>query len=78
MKVQLTYFKTTGKYYSQGEYETEHESLIEIWHEVRGMLYQGKRPGLVDGHDAFHILIQVADHPQDHLRLMLHPTMRDY
>lgn len=71
MKVQLTYFKSIGKYYSSGEYETEEESLIEIWHEIRGMLKQGIRPGLTDGHDGFHVLVNVARHEHEHPRLML-------
>jgi hypothetical protein len=45
MKVQLTYFKSGGKYYSDGEYETEKEQLWEIWDEIREMLKKGKKPG---------------------------------
>ncbi len=71
MKVQLTYFKDTGKYYAEGEYETKEASLLEIYHEIRKMLYRGKRPGLLAGHDGFHVLVNVAGHEHEHPRLML-------
>ena len=71
MKVQLTYFKDTGRYHCDGEYETEEDSLVEIWHEVRGMLKQEKRPGLVDGHNGYHVLVNVAGHRNEYPRLML-------
>jgi len=71
MKVQLTYFKDTGKYYSDGEYETEIESLIEIWHEVRGMISRGELPGLIKGRNEFHILVNVAGHKHEHPRLIV-------
>lgn len=71
MKVQLTYFKDTGKYYSKGEYETEKEHLHEIWDEVREMIRQGTRPGLIKGCHEFHTLVNVAGHIHEHPRLML-------
>ncbi len=70
MKVQLTYFKDTGKYYAEGEYETEKKSLYEIWDEVREMFKQGNCPGLV-GPSGFHVLVNVAGHEHEHPRLML-------
>jgi hypothetical protein len=71
MRVQLTYFKDSGKYYSEGEYKTEKESLHEIWAEAEEMFNQGRRPGLGKGHDGFHVLINVAGHKHEHPRLML-------
>jgi hypothetical protein len=71
MKVQLTYFKDTGKYYSEGEYETELDSLTKIWEEVRAMIQQGKCPGLLEGRHDFHTLVNVAGHRHEHPRLML-------
>lgn len=71
MRVQLTYFKDTGKYQNEGEYETNLEHLFEIWEEVREMLSQGKRPGLVDGHEGYHVLVNVAGHIHEHPRLLI-------
>ncbi len=65
-KVELTYFKESGKYYSEGEYVSEQEELWEIWAEIRGMFRQGKRPGLVNGKQKFNTLVSVPDHPHDH------------
>jgi hypothetical protein len=62
MKVSLSYFKASGKYYSSGEYETNKEDLWEIWNEVEDMLLAGKRPGLADGY-GFNTLVLVPDHP---------------
>lgn len=31
MKVKLTYFKRSGKYYSEGEYETKMVHMFEIF-----------------------------------------------
>ena len=70
MKVQLTYFKDTGKYYSEGEYETEKEFLFEIWDEVREMFSRGECPGLI-GPSGFHVCVNVAGHKHEHPRLML-------
>lgn len=71
MKVQLTYFTSLGKYYSECEYETEKKLLHEIWDEAEEMFKQRKRPGLVDGHSDFHVLINVTGHEHEHPHLML-------
>lgn len=71
MKVQLTYFKSGGKYYSDGEYETEKEQLWEIWDEIREMLKKGKKPGLIDGPNEFHVLVNVAGHKHEHPCLII-------
>lgn len=71
MKVKLTYFKETGKYYSEGEYETLKEHMFEIFREVRGRKIQGCLPGLIQGTNEFIVLIEVPDHPHDHPHLIL-------
>jgi hypothetical protein len=48
MLIKLTYFKSSGKYYSEGEYRTVKTYFHEIIHEVRTMLATGNNPGLVD------------------------------
>jgi len=69
-KVKLTYFKEGGKYYSEGEYETQIEPLYEIFDEVREMHRRRQLPGLMVGHSDFTTLIEVPDHPNDHPRLI--------
>lgn len=71
MRVELTYFKTNGKYYSSGDYKTKKQHLWEIWEEVREMQKEKKLPGLVDGHSEFHITIDVPEHPHNHPHLVL-------
>lgn len=61
--VKFTYFKLTGKYYSEGELDIPYEegqpvSFYSCLHIIEQMLREGKRPGLVDGHD-FHTLVTV-------------------
>jgi hypothetical protein len=46
MKVHIQYFKETGKYYSDGEYETERTYHHDIVNELRKMFYDGYFPGL--------------------------------
>lgn len=61
MKVKLTYFKKTGKYYSTGEFDFE-PSSIATWHEaidkVKEMQRREKLPGLIDGAVDFIILVE--------------------
>lgn len=71
IKVNLTYFKKSGKYYSGGSYQVEHKGLYEIWEDIEKMLLQGKRPGLMDGFDGFHVLIRIPEHEHDHPHLLL-------
>jgi len=71
MRVELTYFKGTGKYVTEATYETEMKDMHDIWDELRVMLNDGKRPGLYDGHSGYHVLVNVPDHPHDHPRLMV-------
>jgi len=70
MKVELTYFKASGKYYSSGSFETAHKPLFEVWEEVEEMLDRGKRPGLIDGHSDFTVLIEVPEHEHNHPHLL--------
>lgn len=71
MKVELTYFKRNGKYYTHGNYETEEIGLLEIWDEIKAMKADGKQPGLVDGATEFIVLVDVPDHPYRHPHLIL-------
>jgi len=76
-KVKLTYFKQSGKYYSEDDsYVTEKDALYEIWDEIRDMMAKGKRPGLVDGYNDFYVWISVPGHPHDHPHLLIPPELK--
>ena len=65
-RVVLNYFNHTGKWYSEGEYQSKKLNLWEIWDEVKGMLAEGKRPGLVDGINEFYVVVEAPEHPHNH------------
>lgn len=71
MKVLLTYFKPTGKYYSEGDYETSKTDLWKIWNEIKEMVLKGQLPGLVEGAREFIVSVNVPDHPHNHPHLDL-------
>ena len=77
MKVLLTYFKLTGKFYASGEYETTLKDLGEIWNEVSEMLNPGRLPGLIEGHSQFFVTVNVPDHEYNHPHLVMSDDLRD-
>jgi hypothetical protein len=66
-KVTLTYFKPSGKYYAEGEYESEKEHIHEIWEEVQQMEIH---PGLSGRWQSGSILI-MSDHTNAHPHLVI-------
>ncbi len=70
-KVILTYFKQSGKYYSEGTYESDCEAIHNIWDEVEAFNKSGTLPGLCKGSSGWIILVNVPGHPHDHPRLIL-------
>ena len=70
-KVKLTYFKQSGKYYSEGEYETNKRYMYEILDEVKDLLRDKQLPGLMVGHSDFITLIEVPDHPNNYFQLVV-------
>ena len=64
-RVQLLYFRQTGKFLATAETVLAHEELVEIWEEVDDMRRLGRLPGLVPGagRDLF-VIVDVPDHPQ--------------
>ena len=76
-KVELTYFKKSGKYYTIGTYEADSEkSLNEIWDDVREMRSEGRLPGLSirdaeGGHTEFIVLVDAPDHAHSHPKLII-------
>lgn len=60
-EVKLTYFKFTGKYYSEGSFETETEYDWDIYRQVREMLEQKKLPGLIEGVNDHFVLVEIEN-----------------
>jgi hypothetical protein len=70
--VQWTSFKYSGKYYSDGEYQSFKTNIFEVFEEVVEMRREGKSPDLVDGATGkYYVLIRVPEHPHDHPHLFL-------
>lgn len=65
-KVNLTYFKESGKYYTNGEYISHKEHMFEIFDEVKELKRCKRLPGLQSGWWDYGILIGVPNHPHDH------------
>lgn len=69
--VKLTYFKSSGKYYSEGCYVSRQLHLFEIFEELDAMLACGTRPGMVDGPNDYFVVVDVPAHPHNHPHLIL-------
>lgn len=68
-KVELQYFRSRGRYYSGGDYQTEFtdpKDLYKIFDEVRAKLAAGDYPGLSGNCPYFHVLVLVPGHPFEH------------
>lgn len=75
-KVQLSYFRQTGKFLAFAETTVEREALTEIWTEVNDMRRLGRLPSLRpgSGRDLF-IVIDVPDHPQRVPHMVMQPFL---
>ncbi len=75
-KVQLIYFRQTGKFLTTAETVLAHEEIVEIWEEIDDMRRLGRLPGLRPGagRDLF-VLVDVPDHPQRALHLVMAPFL---
>ena len=73
-KVQLIYFRQTGKFLTMAETVLAHDEIVEIWEEVDDMRRLGRLPGLRPGagRDLF-IIVDVPDHPQRVLHMVTPP-----
>lgn len=71
MIVNLTYFKRTGKYYSEGVYITKKTQVWDIFDEVKKMLADGKLPDLVEGAKEFIVYVDLSNHPAGYPALIL-------
>ena len=73
-KVQLIYFRQTGKFLATAETKIAHDAIVEIWEEIDDMRRLGRLPGLRQGagRDLF-IIVDVPDHPQRVLHMVMPP-----
>lgn len=65
-KVDLTYFKQTGKYYTNGDYLSSKEHLFEVFVEVQEFLNHRTLPGLCKNHSPYYVVINVPSHNHNH------------
>ncbi len=68
-KIKLTYFKQTGKYYSEGSYLTEKEQMFEISDEIKKMKNENKLPE-ISGSEWI-IYVDADNHPNGYPLLIL-------
>jgi hypothetical protein len=67
IRVNLTYFKVSGKYYEEGSYMEDYLPIYQIWERVEEM---EKLPGL-NGKWKGLILIDVPDHIHNHPHIIV-------
>lgn len=77
-KVQLTYFRSTGKFLATVSLTSEHDDLVDIWDEIDERRRLGRLPGLRPGagRDLF-IVVDVPDHPKRVLHMVTAPFVDD-
>jgi hypothetical protein len=77
-RVQLIYFRQTGKFLATAETTIAREAIAEIWEEVDDMRRLARLPGLRPGagRDLF-IVVDVPDHPQRLLHMVMPPFVDD-
>jgi hypothetical protein len=59
--VKLTYFKQSGKYYSEGTLQVTTDKPWEIYEIVRNLLKERRLPDLIEGHSNFTVHIDIPD-----------------
>lgn len=65
MKVRVTVFKSSGKYYTDEEIELPVDHHHEMVEYIRNLIAEKKIPGLVEGADEFHVLAVLIDENGD-------------
>jgi len=73
MRIELTYFRPNGKYYTEMDYDCKelHTALYEYWNHILKLKLAGNLPGLIKGPHNFIILVEVPDHPHNHPHLIM-------
>ena len=77
MKVILEIYKTSGKYYTEGETEVpDGTPLYQIWAIIHDLRNRGKLPGLhetnhPEGHTEFLVRVDVPKHEHRHPRIII-------
>jgi len=73
MKVKITYYKYTGKFYTEEEIDMEDGLEInEVWNRVKKMMEDGKWPGLTEGNNHyFFTTIDAPDAENSHPRMIV-------
>lgn len=66
LTVELSYFKLSGKWYTDAEYQTGDKPLREIWEEIINKLRANDPPGLFNWHNDFMVLVNVPQHEHAH------------
>jgi hypothetical protein len=59
-KVKLQYFKQSGKYYAEGEFETDEVQAYHVHEQVRQMQELGTLPGLAAGCREYDIYVDTS------------------
>jgi len=73
--VELTYFRSSGKYYDEGEiYLDGSMEIHKIWDHIEHLRDIGRLPGLINGARNYIILIDAPGHPDQHPRLLTLPA----
>jgi len=77
-KVQLAYFRPSGRFLAIVEVAIDREALIDIWAEIVELRQLGSLPGLRPkaGRDLL-ILVDVLNHPERVLHLIIPPFVND-
>jgi len=77
-KVQLAYFRPTGKFLTYATCAVDRETLADIWERIHELRRLGQLPGLRPnaGRD-LHILVDVVGHPERVLHLVMPPFIGD-
>ena len=70
-KINITYFKDTGKFYAEGHYDTTKLGMDEIFDDVRGMYKKGSLPGLTPFSKFDYMVVDSKDHPHAYPRLII-------
>lgn len=73
-KVNLIYFRQTGKFLATADTVIAHDELVDIWDEIDEMRRMGRLPGLRPGAGRDLVIVaDVPDHPQRVMHMVMPP-----